>query len=66
MTPLEPDRVLQYYSPEKDAEFAGMGPAERLAWLDEIRTLYVRAATLAGASAAAAKEDAAPTSGWDL
>ena len=39
----EPCRVLQVYSPEKDAEFAGMSAAARLAWLDEIREFYVRA-----------------------
>lgn len=27
MTPLEPVRVLQVYSAEKNAEFAGMSPA---------------------------------------
>lgn len=37
--PREEERVLQYYSSEKEAEFASMGPAERLAWLDEIHYL---------------------------
>lgn len=51
MTPIEPLRVLQIFSPQKNAEFAGMGPAERLAWLDEVRALYFQAA----ASRAAAR-----------
>ncbi len=38
-----PERVLQFYSAEKQAEFAAMGPAERLAWLDEVRALYFSA-----------------------
>ena len=43
MTPPDPERILQYYSPEKDAEFAAISAADRLAWLDEIRLLYARA-----------------------
>ncbi|TPW20856.1 MAG: hypothetical protein FD126_1272 [Elusimicrobia bacterium] len=42
MKPLE--RVLQFYSAEKQAEFSAMGPAERLAWLDEIHSLLTRGA----------------------
>lgn len=34
-----PVRVVQYWSPEKDAEFAGMSAADRLAWLDEVRLM---------------------------
>lgn len=41
MTPIRP---VQLYSPEKNAEFSAMGPAERLAWLDEIRALYFSSA----------------------
>ena len=44
MTPPDPERILQYYSPEKDAEFAAMSAADRLAWLDEIRLLCARGA----------------------
>lgn len=40
MSPPEPRRVLQLYSPEKQAEFAEFTPADRLRWLDEIRDLY--------------------------
>lgn len=50
MTPIEPVRVLQIYSPEKNAEFAGMGPAQRLAWLDEVRALYFQAAAARAAA----------------
>lgn len=46
MTHLEPVRVLQIYSPQKNAEFAAMGPAQRLAWLDEVRALYFHAAAV--------------------
>ncbi|MBI5597541.1 MAG: hypothetical protein HY928_15735 [Elusimicrobia bacterium] len=46
MSSAEPVRVVQYYSPEKNAEFSAMGPAERLAWLDEIRYLHAYAASL--------------------
>ena len=42
MTPVRP---VQLYSAKKNAEFAAMCPAERLAWLDEIRALYFSAAS---------------------
>lgn len=50
MKPAEPVRVLQIYSAEKNAEFVLMGPAERLAWLDEVRALYFQAAAARAAA----------------
>ncbi|MDE2291510.1 MAG: hypothetical protein KGL53_05455 [Elusimicrobia bacterium] len=50
MSASEPVRPVQFYSAEKQAEFERMGPAERLAWLDEIRELYARAGSARGAA----------------
>lgn len=44
MKPFEPVRVLQFFTAEKQAEFAQMSAADRLAWLDEVRALYFSAA----------------------
>jgi hypothetical protein len=39
-TPFEPERILQIYDPEKQAEFKNMTPHDRLEWLDAINRLY--------------------------
>lgn len=56
MTPAESSRPVQVYSAEKNAEFAAMTPAGRLAWLDEVRQLYFGAEAARGAQASRVAE----------
>jgi hypothetical protein len=39
-TPFEPERMLQIYDPQKQAQFKNMTPHDRLEWLDAINQLY--------------------------
>ena len=38
--PIEPERILQIYDREKQAQFKNMTPHDRLEWLEAINKLY--------------------------